>query len=248
MTWGHGEGFVKSYTYKELDELMGDRDRLCLKRTRAQVWAERNEDLIKIRLHETYIVIYYPDDVIELDSGGWRTQLTKNRMNDLLPRPWRIASKNGVWYVGRNGWNVTEAAVFDDGILLYPDGETVGEGNEKEIRVLRKRVSQYAKKFAAAFMAGDVPEPSGGDCWMCCGMSPGNTDHLHSHMEENYFVPRLLYEAIEDIGIGSLYKGMIGNMWRDGETGLPVYNEYLQQEIEKVVRKYMQHNLGLWVK
>jgi hypothetical protein len=57
------------------------------------------QDSIAVLYHATDVVIYHPDDTIELNSGGWYTVSTKARMNDFTPRSIQISSQRGRWIV-----------------------------------------------------------------------------------------------------------------------------------------------------
>jgi hypothetical protein len=54
-------------------------------------------DAVAIRYHGTVIVKFYNEGTIVLNSGGWQTSTTKNRMNMLLPRRYGISQKDFVW-------------------------------------------------------------------------------------------------------------------------------------------------------
>lgn len=51
-------------------------------------------------LYDTQILaIQHNDKQIRLNSGGWKTNHTKNCMNDNLPEGYRVFQKNFEWYV-----------------------------------------------------------------------------------------------------------------------------------------------------
>jgi hypothetical protein len=54
---------------------------------------------IAVRLHATDIVTFHRDGSISLDTGGWLTVTTKDRMNRYLPAPFSIFSDKGSWRV-----------------------------------------------------------------------------------------------------------------------------------------------------
>lgn len=69
-----------------------------------------------VRLHSTDVVTFHRDGRIVLNSGGWQTVTTKERMNRYLPAPYGVFQKKHVWYV----WNRqtgTKTKYFD-GITL----------------------------------------------------------------------------------------------------------------------------------
>jgi len=57
------------------------------------------EDVIALYLHTTAIITYYSDGWIKLNSGSWRTNLTKRRMNKYLGEILQVFQKNSIWYV-----------------------------------------------------------------------------------------------------------------------------------------------------
>lgn len=56
-----------------------------------------------VRLHKTNVVTFHSDGSIVLDSGGWKTVTTKDRMNRALPEGWSVYSDRGVWYLDQRG-------------------------------------------------------------------------------------------------------------------------------------------------
>lgn len=73
---------------------------------------------VSIRLHSTYIVTFYADGGMRLNSGGWQSATTKNRMNAVLPQRCGVYQDNHVWYVYQNGVTSPHEP-FYDGIVLY---------------------------------------------------------------------------------------------------------------------------------
>ena len=64
---------------------------------------------VGIMLHSTYVVKIHPDNTYTLNSGGWRTSTTKDRINKYTNAG--LYQKDWVWYL-RDG---TE---FYDGYIL----------------------------------------------------------------------------------------------------------------------------------
>jgi hypothetical protein len=194
---------------------------------------------IGVLLHNTHVVTFSPDGKVTLNTDGWRTVTTKDRINDYLPEGWGLYQDSKVWYLyppdeptqeekashdWRSQWERRQArrVVFEDGLAILPDGSVTGAGSEPDPKLLRQ-ITNYAKGYANAFIAGKVPKPSGGDCWGCLfektlhsaptpqadgepvvgfftsdgGQRFGNmgTSHLLSHLEERYYVPSMLNNA-----------------------------------------------------
>lgn len=173
-----------------------------------------------VRLHDTDVVTVRPDGSYTLDSGGWRTVTTKDRMNRYSPH--RVYSEKGMWYaypVPQGDFSGWKAGIpFADGMRIYPDGRVVGAGiDETAIRAqLLKQIRAYVDGFAKHAVKHGLAAPSGGDCWGCAmvrgrpwgqdkATKPGadhamGLDHIFEHFRERYYVPGLLWRALQRRG------------------------------------------------
>lgn len=52
---------------------------------------------VSVELHSTKVVVLYPNGLVKLQSGGWMTPTTKDRMNRYSPV--RVTQRKGEWYV-----------------------------------------------------------------------------------------------------------------------------------------------------
>ena len=59
---------------------------------------QKDETTIAVRLHRTDVVLIHSDGTFTLNSDGWQTAVTKDRINNYSPA--RVHQKAGVWYVG----------------------------------------------------------------------------------------------------------------------------------------------------
>lgn len=195
--------------------------------------------VLGLKLHDTVIVTYFPDGSYELDSGGWKTLTTKDRMNNYTP--FHIHQENLIWYV--NG-----IYLFKDGIRIEPDRTVKGDMTLEELKewkYTKEKIMAFAKRFAEAL---PVPQPSGGDCWYCAFRDKEDrtwgdvADHVHlwHHIEEDYFVPSLLYNAMKERGYGNhimyvfcIFEGTSGRdpSSYDRETSKRVLRDYLYRRL-----------------
>lgn len=173
-----------------------------------------SEDTFGVRLHATDVVQIHFDDTYTLNSGGWRTRTTKDRINSYSPA--RVWQRNSIWYVG-------DGIIFEDGMKVDSTGNPIGEFQsttkvEEKKRKLDKMVKQYIDGFAKSVSGKGINDPSGGDCWGCyfglgeyskvksqqvdkpIGPELMGLDHLVSHFEDKYYVPSLVFKAIMDRG------------------------------------------------
>ena len=52
---------------------------------------------VSVELHSTKVVVLYPNGLVKLQTGGWMTSTTKDRMNRYSPV--RVTQRKGEWYV-----------------------------------------------------------------------------------------------------------------------------------------------------
>lgn len=52
---------------------------------------------VGIKLHSTYVVKIHEDGTYTLNSGGWQTHTTKDRINQYSPR--KVYQRNFEWFV-----------------------------------------------------------------------------------------------------------------------------------------------------
>lgn len=212
-----------------------------------------------VRFHATNILTFTRKGVT-LNSGGYRTYTTKERINDLLPRGFSIYSNKGIWYL-RSGEEDT--ATFADGLTIGGTGKVTSKGREDADLKLRATIHTYAHAFARAAMTGKVEKPGAGDCWHCgmivtegpdkgksLGDASGDKSHLILHMSaaERYYVPSLLVNAAKAQGNNYLEHSfwiLWGDM-TDAERAERLAREHrLESEIRRCVRKYIGSRLGL---
>jgi hypothetical protein len=171
-----------------------------------------NETAI-IRLHETDIVTIKQNGNAILNSGGWQTVTTKERINRYTSAG--ISQRNSIWYM-RDG------SLFYDGIEInangYPIKPKMPEKHEREMVTIKKQAKQYAHAFVEKLQAGEIGLPSGGDCWGCYfalnnsknDPQPMGVQHLYDHIKDQYFVPSLLVNAAHDAGYQDFQVGLMG--------------------------------------
>jgi hypothetical protein len=151
----------------------------------------------KIRLHKVDIVTIQPNGDVILSSGGWKTKTTEERINDFL----REYSTPGMLYAHENAWYYRNF-LFRDGITIKADGKVKNAGSDYRFNRLNKAINNYALNFSNKLIAGEIPAPSGGDCWICLmkdknGEPVFESEHLENHVKEGYYVPSLLPNILE---------------------------------------------------
>jgi len=157
-------------------------------------------DGIAVRLHATDVVVIHPDNTYTLNTGGWRTVTTKDRINKFSPA--RVFSNKGIWYAGEYPF-VDGIKVDANGIAINADKES--NKIQRYKNRLDKMVREYINGFAHDAFENGLQQPNSGDCWGCHFTTNGKddpmgVDHLLSHFQEKYYVPSLLWKAINARG------------------------------------------------
>lgn len=189
-----------------------ERKKLC-----NNTYAHKEGENVVIRLHGHGIIIYTPDNVI-LDSCGWKTNTTKDRLNTYSPI--RINQLKGFWYT-------FQGLDFYDGITFDYQGNIVSinpnPDKKQENQRILKLISAYCREVKKL---DKLPLPDNGDCWVCAGIMGEKSSCLLSHLEEKYIHGSLILNALKHRG----YKnpGLIFN-YRD--------------MVIRALRKYFKDNL-----
>lgn len=179
----------------------------------------RDDVTIGLQYHRTDVIKFTPDG-LTLDSGGWRTVTTKERMNwGLAQLGIHLFTDRGVWYLtkGPDWYNRKDAIPYYDGIRLTYTGDVLAEQAEQDAELehrqgILKLIDRYVKGFTWEKVEGNSPKS---DCWDCSmhvkeeGVPNedaktlgdiSNSDHLLLHLEEQYYMFSLTYNAFRYAG------------------------------------------------
>jgi hypothetical protein len=108
--------------YVTAAEKLGSRDS---RKVGNNTYLERLDDeTIGLRLHSTYVVKFHADGSVTLDSGGWQTVTTKERMG------WAdgisVFQRDFAWFVRLQGTSPEGYRTFAGGeTIAYSDGMRV---------------------------------------------------------------------------------------------------------------------------
>jgi len=195
-----------------------------------------NDHTYGIKLHDTNVVILYSNGGLILNSSGWKTQTTKDRINyALTPKNLQITSKRGEWYI--------EDVLFFDKMEIYNTGDIEQNPIQQKMEIAKKKVdkmvSAYIKGFVEDMMINGLEYPSDGDCWYCRLFKSNDVDHLISHMTEKYYVPSLLWNTILEQGYPNptLIWDIIKN---DLDETTPPYKKVVPYHAKRALTKYFR--------
>ena len=179
------------------------------------------DNTVGIRLHQTDIITIKPNGNQILNSGGWKTPTTKERINYYSNA--RIYQEKGVWYIGE--------CMFYDGIEIDKNGKIVSKkvkAPTKEIAKKKKQIANYVKLITK----DNLPTPNNGDCWYCSMFDKEGKqhDHLEQHIEEGYIHGSILVNAMREKG------------YRDEQIAVH-YGMKLEDTFKRAVRTFLQKRL-----
>lgn len=186
-----------------------------------------------ILFHQTVVVEIHPDNTYTLNSGGYHTSTTKERIN--LYSPVSVHQSKFVWYID-NG------VPFSDGMRVDAKGIPIGPVKPaKQFDAMLNKINAYVEKYTEALEAKTIPKPSSDDCFFCSmytsdGKSLGDivgTEHLELHLEESYLVPALLWNAIKASG----YQPEYVNPWNGLTRGTAIFKRALKTYLRKALCK-----------
>jgi hypothetical protein len=227
---------------------------------------------VAIKLHNTEIVTYYKSGWIELNSGGWLTVTTKDRMNTYSPI--RVWANKRVWYVTFNNktylyedhmsFNLESGNVYGG-----PDkSELAKECNPQQIKNKEKelkRINNYVKNFIDKFLKGEIAPMSSGDCWYCLSHVQGSgippiqtlnsngvvtdgfdeTHHIRSHIKSKYYVPSLLFNAIKETPhLSQMDKYTITQIYNGGKIENNSWLDLTGRNLRSTLSRYIRKQLG----
>ena len=187
-------------TFEDAQRMLGTRDTKKLARN---TWLRAEDGNMVVKFWDTDIITIDPQDIYTLDSGGYHTATTKERLNDLTPA--RIWQDRGLWYVANK-------VPFADGIRVDYSGNVVDGEGRAHLPATMRRVDRLVSKYIAGYAAhvmelGYPEEETAGDCFGCTfgndtTTEPMGYDHYLSHFAEKYYVPSILMKAILEAGYG----------------------------------------------
>lgn len=221
---------VRSYT-EALEALAGRDSRKVANNTklRRDPHGHSHGCRIDVVLHSTAVVTYFQHGTLQLDSGGWLTMTTADRMNRFTPDDLGVWSNRGRWMVGTGEtWQDKHdtSIPFVDGMMLYRDffdddrfksAITLDEDKQRQEDAHNARVRSLLPKFIRALPANpyDVPTSTCAMCypgadhptgdWRILGDVMEDRQHLLDHLIMCEPTKELIRAALRDKGLRDTY-------------------------------------------
>lgn len=217
-------------------------------------WRYRTTDGIEhVRLHGTDIVEFLPKGRVRLNSGGWKTVTTKDRIDSFSG--YRIFSRKGTWLVCEPGqWD--KAVPFFDGMIL-PDALKMPPAKAERLLAKEEKLKARIKAVVAKKIVSGkaVPQPNNGDCLFCQiersqhieRLETGNYDsprpdvggdHIAAHIREGYIHGSLILNAYLDAG----YKPF---RWQWDSERVERGDTSALRDMRRIVTRFLKRRMGL---
>lgn len=209
-----------------------------------------------IRLHQTDIIVCHKNGSVTLNSGGWQTVTTKERMNTYLKayslsvhqvkHKWVVMKWDGETY------RYSHIAPFVDGIVVRKDSTVakkyMDKANVKSRRddKVEKQINTYLKQVKQNLAEGKYL-PSRGDCFFCSmhtqegialGDATNDNGHIISHLEEKYVPGSLLWNAVKEAGYHP-------EVYLNPDFGGWPGSDFRTKVVVRATRKYLKRRVGL---
>ena len=194
-----------------------------------------------IRLHGTDIVRKHANGSVTLNSAGWKTVTTKDRMNDHMPAGFQLYSDKGQWFVRKGHWGdkVAPTAPYFDGMnvprdVLAPKAKGAKLATKED--ALRKQIRKFVCDVP---FKGPFPAPDNGDCWYCLmktqdgkslGDATGDNGHILEHIKERYLHGSLIVNALT---------------WAGYRSPQRIYRMGLGDNVRRALKRYLYRQCGL---
>lgn len=231
--------FSSLSTYAQAAERLGTRDR---RKIDNNTYLERRDaETIAVRLHETDVVTFHANGTAVLNTGGWMTVTTKDRLNNHAPCS-RISSVKGRWFVGDSLPYFDGITFTDSGECLNPQDGPDTASEDQTNRAMRRQIKAYTSLYTgervAELLADAQTGGSRGDCFYCqmrgedgkpVGDAFGDTEHLTQHLDEGYTMISLAYNALASKGYRDPV--LILHMDTDGSMTRAAITRYLSRAL-----------------
>jgi hypothetical protein len=193
-------GSLNDYGVFDYVKLKGMLNRKNPKKLGNNTWAYvKHDGSLGIKLYSTEILVFYKNGDIKFNTDSYRTKTTRDRLNRYQDRI-RMYQERGFWYFSMKGKKT--GSFFNDGLIITKRGKVKGNLSVESINTLKekkkelkKSVDTYVKGYMRELEEGKIARPDGGDC-LICRLSPLEEGHILSHIEEKYYVPSLLLNAL----------------------------------------------------
>jgi len=112
-------------TFRECEEIINSA-RNSYKKLKNNTYLHMLDDnTYGIKLHNTFILTINRNETYKLNTGGWETVTTKQRLNQYLPRNIRVYSDKGIWQCFITFFNEKVQCDYEDNMIITCEGDVL---------------------------------------------------------------------------------------------------------------------------
>jgi len=116
-----------------------------------------------------------------------------------------------------------------------------------------KQITTFTKNYVNALFQGKVGKPGPGDCWYCglytvednkpLGEAINSPSHLREHVRQRYYVPSLLWNAINAFPVSNVAKWTLGGLWGYWKP-FTAFEDIARAQLRTSLRRYLKKHLS----
>ena len=155
--------------------------------------------------HQTTILRFPARGGFEIDTGGWNTVTTRDRINRSLPAGWQVYTKQGMLHLRRSTFPAGdwESCIFNRRITVGPRGTVKSDFSFSRANKLKKLINAYIGLYRRH---GLPPASESGGDPLVFGSRKTDPDVMLNWMKTRYrhrrlFALALAYAGLSDTGI-----------------------------------------------
>jgi hypothetical protein len=238
-----------------------------------------DDGTIGIKFHNTFIIKYYSNvlsgikihegDTIQLNTDGWKTVTTRDRMNRFCPL--HVWTEKGIMYVSASNWyqihenkrKGIESKVyhFEDRMWFNPDGtvwvkvnsepvelKPYSKKDEQKKRKQLRAIDTFIRNYVNKLTSGKMNQPGNGDCFICQAESnPNSTIEIGTLTKEDGYKPgifnsdHLLNHMREKYYVPSLMFSVLRSECYDSEDSV-----WGNPNMTYGLSQFDKHNISCW--
>ena len=158
------------------------------------------------KLHDTVILRVAADGIhFSINTGGFNTVTTRERLNRALPKGWHVYTSKGVIHLRRGDYMEGKSYPFTQSIS-FEAGQVVSDQIETDSTKDFRLIDAYMRKIKR----DGFPNPSAGDpfVWPDAQTGKYSAHYVRAWLEESYIFGTLVCHALMFAGVRKEHLGI----------------------------------------
>jgi hypothetical protein len=168
----------------------------------------------RIRLHNTDILVFPKAGGFTIDTGGFNTVTTRDRLNKFLPAGWLVFTDKGTIYLSNihrddDSWSGTLPTGFVRTVEVDAKGHAHSDSVEGDREAEKRKIDAYMKAWAKRGLP--TADESKGDPWIALLQDSSNRHKVDREIMLDWVDSQYVFRGL--YGLALAYAGM-------SETGI----------------------------